>query len=72
MGPRTRRAIASLATLAFLVVYVVLAVTISDHLPPVGWVKLAYFAVVGLVWGVPLLPLLTWAEHGRFRRPPRS
>jgi uncharacterized membrane protein (DUF485 family) len=65
VGPRTRRAIAAAATLVFLVVYVVVAVTIADYLPRSGWVRLVYNIVVGVSWGIPLLPLIAWAERGR-------
>lgn len=65
MGARTRRAVAAVGVLVFLTVYVVAAVTIADHLPKIGWVRLVYFAVVGLAWGVPLLPLFSWAERGK-------
>jgi hypothetical protein len=49
----------------FLGAYVVGAVTLADHLPKLGWVRLLYFAIVGVAWGLPLLPLISWAERGR-------
>jgi uncharacterized membrane protein len=64
MGPRTRRALACLGIVVFLAVYTVVAVTVSAWLPNLAWLKLAYFCVVGVAWGVPLLPLLSWAERG--------
>jgi hypothetical protein len=64
MGPRTRRAIAGLGILVFLAVYTVVAVTVGELLPNVAWLRLAYFCVVGIAWGLPLLPLLSWAERG--------
>jgi hypothetical protein len=28
-------------------------------------IKLVFFAVAGLAWGLPLLPLMTWMNRGR-------
>jgi hypothetical protein len=68
MGPRTRKALASVITLVFLMVWIVGAMWLSAYVPT-GWMKSVYLAVAGLSWGLPLFPLFTWAEHGRFRRP---
>jgi hypothetical protein len=57
--------------LVFLAAYIVAAVTIADRLPNIAWVRLLYFAVVGIAWGVPLFPLFAWAERGNKDRDPR-
>ena len=67
MGPRTRKAVASAATLVFLLVWLVVALGLSAYVPD-HW-KALFFAVAGTAWGVPLFPLFTWAEHGRFFKP---
>jgi len=38
-------------------------VTLHDHLPDAWWIDLIFFAVAGIGWGVPLIPLLRWAER---------
>ena len=68
MGPRTRKALASVITLVFLVVWIVGAMWLAAYVPA-GWMKYLYLAVAGVAWGLPLFPLFTWAETGRFRRP---
>ena len=68
MSPRLRKLIGCLAVLAFLAVYIVVAVTVADYLPNNHLAQLAFFVVVGTAWGVPLLPLFTWMERGTFRR----
>jgi hypothetical protein len=68
LGPRTRKAIASVLTLAFLAVWILVAIRASSYVPNVWWARGLFFAVAGTGWGVPLFPLLTWAEHGRFTR----
>jgi hypothetical protein len=64
MGPRTRKAIASIGVLIFLAFYVWLVTVLSRFIPAVWWAQVLYFAVAGLAWGVPILPLLKWAETG--------
>ena len=68
MPTRLRKLIGSLAVLAFLTAYIVLAVTLADRLPASPLLQVLYFAVVGTAWGVPLLPLFRWIETGSFRR----
>lgn len=69
MAPRTRRAVAAVTTLVFLVAYIVVATTIAGLLPDIAWLRLAYNVVVGVAWGAPLLPLFAWAERdGQDRR----
>lgn len=65
MTARVRKLIGSAGVLAFLAAYVWAATAISDHLPDGRAIKLAYFAVVGIAWGVPILPLISWMNRGR-------
>ena len=65
MGPRTRRFVAALGALAFLAFYVWAVIAIGDSLPESMWIDLIFYAVAGIAWGVPLIPLLRWAEGGR-------
>ena len=64
MGPRTRKAVASVAIMAFLGFYVWAAVTLSRFIPDRWWAQGLYFAVAGLGWGVPMFPVFRWAERG--------
>lgn len=63
MGARTRRFIATIGVLLFLTFWVWGAVSINDVLPNIWWLDLIFFAVAGIGWGVPLIPLLRWAER---------
>jgi hypothetical protein len=67
MGSRTRRFVATIGVLLFLTFWVWGAVSINDRLPDIWWLDLIFFAVAGIGWGIPLIPLLRWAE-----REPRS
>lgn len=63
MNPRLKRFVACMAVLAFLVLWVWGAVTISEYLPDIWWVDMIFFIVAGIGWGIPLIPLLRWAER---------
>jgi hypothetical protein len=62
MGLRTRRAIASVGIVVFLAFYVWLAIFVGERVPDHPLATLLYYAVAGTAWGLPLLPLLSWAE----------
>ena len=63
MPVRARRFIATIGVVLFLAVWVWGAVTINDRLPDIWWLDLIFFTVAGIGWGVPLIPLLRWAER---------
>lgn len=62
MGPRTRKAIGSVLVLAFLCFWIWLATSLSVFVPDRWWAQLPFFAVAGMGWGVPLLPLFAWMQ----------
>ena len=67
MGLRARRAIASVGIVVFLGFYVWLVIAIGGRVPDHPVAQLLYYGIAGTAWGVPLLPLLSWAEGGRRR-----
>ena len=67
MPARARRAVAALGVLAFLAFYVWAVVGIGARLPDHPLLTLLFYGVAGIAWGVPLIPLLSWAE-GRARK----
>jgi hypothetical protein len=60
MPTRLRKLVGGVGMLAFLFFYVGVMVAIADHLPDQWAVKLVFFVLAGTLWGVPLLPLITW------------
>jgi len=64
MGGRTRRAAASAAAIAFLIFWIWGAASLADLLPDNMLLKVVYFAVAGTAWGLPLFPLIAWANRG--------
>ena len=63
MSPRLRKLVGSAAMLAYLFAYIVIALAVADRLPDSNLVRLAYYAVVGTVWGLPLYPLFLWMNR---------
>ena len=68
MSPRVRKLVGSLMVLVFLGFYVWAAATLAERLPDRPALQLIYFAVVGTAWGLPLFPLITWIQSGRWTR----
>ncbi len=65
MNKRARKALGGLGILAFLTAYVVTAVTVAGYLPDNKVIQMIYFIVVGVAWGAPLIPLLSWMDKGK-------
>lgn len=63
MGRRGRKAIASIGILVFVIVYAFVAAAIGRSLPDIWWLKLAFYAAAGIGWGVPIIPLIRWANR---------
>ncbi len=66
MNTRTRKALGCFVLLAYLAVYAAAAATVGavvwSHAP--NWVALMYYAFAGVVWVLPLKPLLSWMNRG--------
>ncbi len=65
MSARIRKLIGGVGLMVFLAAYVWAATAISDRLPDNMVLKLVFFAVAGVGWGLPILPLLSWMNRGR-------
>lgn len=64
MGARSRRFVATVGVVLFLIFYVWAVVSIGAILPKSPWIDLVFYGVAGIAWGVPIIPLLRWAERG--------
>jgi hypothetical protein len=63
MPARIRKLIGGAAIVVFVIAYAAVAVTLSGWLPK--WAELPYYLVVGIAWGLPIIPLITWMNRGR-------
>lgn len=57
---RLRKLIGAIGIMVFLAAYVWAFTSLYDYLPDNRAIHLIYFAVAGLAWGLPLLPLMSW------------
>jgi hypothetical protein len=58
-----RRLIASVGIVVFLFGYVVVVSDVGRRLPQHNMLlMLFYYALAGTLWGVPVLPLISWSE----------
>jgi hypothetical protein len=65
MSARQRKLIGMFAILGFVAAYAVAAVAIGERLPDHIAIQALFYGVVGLAWGVPILPLISWMNRGR-------
>ena len=65
MSARVRKFIGLFGILAFLGAYVWLVATVGEHVPAHWAAQLAYYGLAGVLWGVPILPLISWMNRGR-------
>jgi hypothetical protein len=68
--PSWRKPAGILLILLLIAVWAALVATLIEHLPALPWpIQALFFVVAGIVWIVPLRPLLVWMETGRWRVP---
>ncbi|HET9160965.1 MAG TPA: DUF2842 domain-containing protein [Caulobacteraceae bacterium] len=65
MSPRLRSLIVSVAIVLFVPAYIWVAIFVAGRLPENRWVMMAFYAVAGTAWGLPLFPLLSWINKGQ-------
>ncbi len=63
MNPRVKKLIGLVGILLFLLLYMGAAVQISQRLPDHGPIRGVFFVLAGLLWGVPLFPLISWMNR---------
>lgn len=71
--PRPRPAIAIFMILGVIAVWAALVASVSDTVT--RWpalVQLIFYIVAGIVWILPLKPILRWGETGRWRADARK
>ena len=65
MGQRTRKFIGAGAMIAFVIVYALVAMALSQARPVQEAPALAQaliYAVIGMAWVLPVMPLIKWME----------
>ncbi|WP_375428982.1 DUF2842 domain-containing protein [uncultured Sphingomonas sp.] len=68
MTPTLRKPVGALAIIGLIIVWAVIIASLSSIVGGWHWVaQLAFYTVAGVVWILPLKPLLLWMETGRLR-----
>lgn len=68
--PSWRKPVGIFLILLLIAVWAWLVVTVADRLPALPWpLRALFFVTAGLVWILPLKPLLRWIELGSVRVP---
>lgn len=68
MQQRTRKLVGAFAMLAFVVVYALVAMVLAQARPTQeapALMQTLIYAVLGMAWILPLMPLIRWMEGGR-------
>ena len=62
----SRPLLATLAGIAFVVIYIVAVITLPEHVPAMPWpIEAVYWCVAGLLWVVPIRALMLWSVGKR-------
>ena len=68
MKPTWRKPAGILLILLLIAIWAFVVVTAAEMLPSLPWpAKALFFVAAGIVWILPLKPLLRWMELGRWR-----
>ena len=65
MSMRLRKLIGLVGILAFILFYMGLVIRLSAYVPAHGPLQFAFYALAGVCWGIPILPLISWMNRGR-------
>lgn len=66
--PTLRKPLGMIAILAWITGWILIALQLSDVVLTQPWpIQLAFFAIAGTGWILPLKPALRWMETGRWR-----
>lgn len=71
MNPSWRKPAGALGIIALIIIWCVLVASLSRIVG--SWpvlVQLVFYVIAGIVWILPLKPVLLWMETGRWRVPP--
>ena len=63
MPLRLKKMLGSLFICVFVLFWVVLSVGLANHVPHKWYLEVPFYAVMGLGWGLPVLPILSWMER---------
>lgn len=68
MNPRVKKLFGTGVLIAGLCAYVLGAIAIADFVPKHWLVQLVFFAIAGIGWSLPAIPLIKWMNAEPKRR----
>jgi hypothetical protein len=66
-----RRAITCLGIIVWLVFYVLVVIALGEFLHGGRIVSMLFYALAGTLWGVPIIPLISWSENYKRKTKPK-
>ena len=71
MSPRIRKLVGGAGMIIFICVYALIAMALADSRPVQQQAndvfRVVIYVVLGLIWVLPMIPLIVWMETGRWR-----
>ena len=68
MNRRNRALLGGFVMIAFVILYALIAMALAQSRPvqeAADWLKPVLYATLGLIWVLPMMPLLSWIARGR-------
>ncbi len=68
MTRRNRALLGGILMIAFVVLYALIAMALAQSRPvqdAPGWLQPVLYAILGLFWVLPMMPLISWIARGR-------
>lgn len=64
MNPRVKKLIGAILMVVFVAIYALVIMALAPRIliGATKWVEALFYAIAGLAWAVPLLPLIRWME----------
>lgn len=63
-----RRVVACIGIVVFLIFYVALVSNVGQALPAHPVIQVLFYALAGTLWGIPVIPIISWSENYRKRQ----
>ena len=70
MNRRNRALLGGFMMIAFVVLYALIAMALAQSRPvqeAADWLKPFLYALLGLLWVLPMMPLVSWIARGKSR-----
>lgn len=66
LSPRVKKLIGTLVMILFVIFYALIIAAVAPRIVGIGqskWIEMLFYALAGIAWALPLLPLIRWMER---------